>query len=99
MLESICCGVPMLCWPFFADQVTNCRCACKVWGVGLEIDNSVARDEVEVLVREMMEGEKGKEMRKKVGELQASAKKAIEVGGSSHGSFEKLVNDLRVMKR
>ncbi|CAL5385958.1 unnamed protein product [Camellia sinensis] len=23
-LESICSGIPMLCWPFFADQQTNC---------------------------------------------------------------------------
>ena len=26
-LEAICKGVPMLCWPFFADQMLNCRYA------------------------------------------------------------------------
>ena len=26
-LEAICKGVPMLCWPFFADQMVNCRYA------------------------------------------------------------------------
>ncbi|XXG61202.1 hypothetical protein AAC387_Pa04g2916 [Persea americana] len=99
MLESICSGVPMLCWPFFADQVTNCRNACQLWRVGLEMESKVRRDEVEGVVREMMEGEKGKQVKQKVGELKVSARKAIEMGGSSHSSFEKLVNDLRVMKR
>ncbi|XXG76445.1 hypothetical protein AAC387_Pa08g0793 [Persea americana] len=36
-LESISYGVPMLCWPFFADQNTNCRYACNEWRVGIEI--------------------------------------------------------------
>ncbi|ESW23391.1 hypothetical protein PHAVU_004G043100 [Phaseolus vulgaris] len=28
-IESICAGVPMVCWPFFADQPTNCRNICN----------------------------------------------------------------------
>ncbi|KAL5675829.1 hypothetical protein ACJX0J_011960, partial [Zea mays] len=31
-LESLCAGVPMLCWPFFAEQQTNCRYTCAEWG-------------------------------------------------------------------
>ncbi|RZC64483.1 hypothetical protein C5167_008168 [Papaver somniferum] len=44
-LESICGGVPMICWPFFAEQQTNCRYSCAHWGIGMEIDNNVKRDE------------------------------------------------------
>ncbi|KAF2294124.1 hypothetical protein GH714_007684 [Hevea brasiliensis] len=62
-LDSICGGVPMICWPFFAEQQTNCWFACNEWGVGMEIDNDVKRDEVEKLVRELMDGKKGKEMK------------------------------------
>jgi hypothetical protein len=36
-LESICAGVPMLSWPFFAEQQTNCRYKRTEWGVGMEI--------------------------------------------------------------
>ncbi|KAA8545617.1 hypothetical protein F0562_020401 [Nyssa sinensis] len=60
-IESLCGGVPMVCWPFFAEQQTNCRFACTAWGVGMEIDNDVERNEVEKLVRELMDGEKGEE--------------------------------------
>ncbi|XXG76438.1 hypothetical protein AAC387_Pa08g0788 [Persea americana] len=61
-LESISYGVPMLCWPFFADQNTNCRYACNEWRVGIEIGNNVKREEIEGLIREMMGGKKGNEL-------------------------------------
>ncbi|ESW23390.1 hypothetical protein PHAVU_004G043000 [Phaseolus vulgaris] len=32
-IESICAGVPMVCWPFFADQPTNYRNICNEWGI------------------------------------------------------------------
>ncbi|XP_025665142.1 7-deoxyloganetin glucosyltransferase [Arachis hypogaea] len=62
-LESICEGVPMACWPFFAEQQTNSFCACKKWGIGIEIECDVKREQVEGLVRELMEGQKGKEIK------------------------------------
>uniref|UniRef100_A0A6N2KTD7 Anthocyanidin 3-O-glucosyltransferase n=1 Tax=Salix viminalis TaxID=40686 RepID=A0A6N2KTD7_SALVM len=55
-IESLCAGVPMVCWPFFSDQTMNCRYSCKEWGVGMQIDNNVKREEVEMLVKELMEG-------------------------------------------
>ncbi|RZC89576.1 hypothetical protein C5167_027124 [Papaver somniferum] len=67
--ESLSSGVPMICWPFFADQQTNCSYSCNHWGVGMEIDNEVKRDEVEKLVRELMEGEKGNDMKSKAMEM------------------------------
>ncbi|XVF67218.1 hypothetical protein PTKIN_Ptkin10aG0102400 [Pterospermum kingtungense] len=47
------------------DQPTNSWFACTKWGIGMEINNNVKRDEVEMLVRELMEGEKGVEMKAK----------------------------------
>eukprot|EP00262_Sarcandra_glabra_P004279 TRINITY_DN1523_c1_g2_i1.p1 TRINITY_DN1523_c1_g2~~TRINITY_DN1523_c1_g2_i1.p1 ORF type:complete len:492 (-),score=62.20 TRINITY_DN1523_c1_g2_i1:276-1718(-) len=93
-LESICEGVPMICWPFFAEQPTNCRYACDKWGIGMEIDNDVKRDGVEGLVRELMEGEKGKEMKKKTMELKERAEEAIGEGGSFHMNMEKLIKEV-----
>ncbi|CAD6249429.1 unnamed protein product [Miscanthus lutarioriparius] len=64
-LETIRAGVPMICWPFFAEQMTNCRYACTNWEIGLEIDNNVTREEVARLIKEAMDGDKGKDMKAK----------------------------------
>ncbi|KAK1410493.1 hypothetical protein QVD17_37030 [Tagetes erecta] len=62
-LESISSGVPMICWPFFSDQQTNCWYSCNKWGIGMEIEGDVNRKRVENLVKTLMVEEKGKEMR------------------------------------
>lgn len=95
-LESICGGVPMLCWPFFAEQPTNCRYVCTKWNIGMELDSNVRRAEVEGLVREMMQGEKGKEMRSKARKWKEKAEEAVGRGGSSYENFGRLVNDLQI---
>ncbi|BBG94173.1 UDP-glucosyl transferase 85A2 [Prunus dulcis] len=93
-LEGICGGVPMLCWPFFAEQQVNCRYASTTWGVGLEIDSDVKREGVEALVREVMEGENGKVMRNKAVEWKKKSEIACVEGGSSYDDFERFVGYL-----
>ncbi|KAK4274121.1 hypothetical protein QN277_017400 [Acacia crassicarpa] len=91
-LESMCGGVVMVCWPFFAEQQTNCRFSCKEWGIGLEIDSDVTMEGVERLVTELMEGEKGKEMKKKALEWKKMAQEAASEGaGSSFRNLETVV--------
>ncbi|KAF0897653.1 hypothetical protein E2562_000371 [Oryza meyeriana var. granulata] len=36
MCENIATGVPMVCWPGFADHYTNCKYACEAWGIGVQ---------------------------------------------------------------
>ncbi|KAL0454381.1 UNVERIFIED_CONTAM: 7-deoxyloganetin glucosyltransferase [Sesamum latifolium] len=55
-IESIVGGVLVICWPFFAEQQTNCRFNYVEWGMGMEIDNNVKSGEVEALVKELMDG-------------------------------------------
>ncbi|KAH7833114.1 hypothetical protein Vadar_003238 [Vaccinium darrowii] len=93
-IESLSAGVPMICWPCFGDQQTNCRYTCTEWGVGLEIDSEVKRDEVEKVVRELMGGEKGKKMKIKAMEWKELAEKAAGSDGSSTLSLNNLVNKL-----
>ncbi|WOL01116.1 hypothetical protein Cni_G09830 [Canna indica] len=93
-LESISGGVPMLSWPFFAEQQTNCRYACEEWGIGMEIDNDVKREKVERLIRELMGGEKGKQMRNKAMEWKMSAVRATQPGGSSCCNLVRLVKEV-----
>ncbi|VVA92172.1 unnamed protein product [Arabis nemorensis] len=93
-IESLCGGVPMICWPFFAEQPTNCKFCCDEWGVGMEIGGNVKREEVEAVVRELMDGEKGKKMREKAEEWRRLAEEATEHKlGSSVVNFETFVNN------
>ncbi|GAV58544.1 UDPGT domain-containing protein [Cephalotus follicularis] len=94
-IESVCGGVPMLCWPFFAEQQTNCRYCCTEWGIGMEINNDVNRDEVESLVRELMEGDKGKEMKQKAMEWKKMAEESTACpNGSSYKNLEMMINQV-----
>ncbi|KDP43116.1 hypothetical protein JCGZ_26649 [Jatropha curcas] len=97
-IESLSAGVPMLCWPFFADQPTNCRYTCCEWGVGMEIDSNVKRDEIEKLVRELMEGEKCKKLRNRAMEWRKLAIEATSPTGSSSLNLDKLVSHVLLSK-
>ncbi|KAI4307410.1 hypothetical protein L6164_030603 [Bauhinia variegata] len=98
-IESVCSGVPMICWPFFAEQQTNCRFSCQEWGIGLEIDNDVKREGVEKLVRELMDGEKGKEMRNNALEWKKLAEDAASASdGSSYLNLDNLVRQVLLAK-
>ncbi|KAA8528293.1 hypothetical protein F0562_035648 [Nyssa sinensis] len=91
-IESICGSVPMICWPFFAEQQTNCWFCCTQWGIGMEMDSDVKRDEVESLVRELMVGEKGKEMKKRAMEWKKMSENATASSdGSSYINLEKMI--------
>ncbi|KAF8104915.1 hypothetical protein N665_0165s0004 [Sinapis alba] len=92
-LESFCGGVPMVCWPFFAEQQTNCKYCCDEWEVGMEIGGDVKREEVEAVVSELMDGEKGKKMRDKAEKWQRLAEEATEpLRGSSELNFKMVVD-------
>ena len=81
----------MICWPFFAEQQTNCRYACSTWENGVEIDSNATREKVAESVKEMMEGEKGRNMRAKALEWKEKARLATKPGGSSYQNLEKLI--------
>nr|DAD21842.1 TPA_asm: hypothetical protein HUJ06_023305 [Nelumbo nucifera] len=88
----------MICWPFFAEQQTNCRYVCTEWGMGMEIDSNVKRDEVESLVKQIMEGEKGKEMKKRTLEWKKKAEEATYQDGSSYSNLDKMIKEVLLSK-
>lgn len=91
-IESIGCGVPVISWPFFAEQQTNCRYSCREWGIGMEIEGEVLRGKVEKLVRELMDGDKGKEMKRKAMEWKKLAEDASTAPKSvSHINLDNLI--------
>nr|CAN70826.1 hypothetical protein VITISV_029098 [Vitis vinifera] len=77
------------------DRQTNCFFSCGKWGLGVEIDSNVRREKVEGLVRELMGGEKGKEMKETAMQWKKRAEKATRSGGSSYVNFDNLVKQLK----
>ncbi|KAD4386275.1 hypothetical protein E3N88_26444 [Mikania micrantha] len=96
-IESISSGVPMICWPFFADQQPNCWLSCNKWMIGMEIDHNVKSDEVSKMIIELMNGEKGNERRKIAIDWKKKAEKACNTfsSGSSVVNLEKLIHLLK----
>uniref|UniRef100_A0A803MJ25 Uncharacterized protein n=1 Tax=Chenopodium quinoa TaxID=63459 RepID=A0A803MJ25_CHEQI len=96
MIESISNGVPMICCPFFAEQGTNSWYCCTHLGIGVSMSEAAKRDDVERVVKELMEEENGKEMmKKKAMEWRQLAKEAtMSPHGSSYVNLENVVNDI-----
>nr|XP_023914546.1 7-deoxyloganetin glucosyltransferase-like [Quercus suber]POF08067.1 7-deoxyloganetin glucosyltransferase [Quercus suber] len=93
-LESVCGGVPMISWPFFAEQQTNCRYTCIEWGIGMEIESDAKRGKIESLVRELIVGEKGQKLKNKATEWKKLAEETISPTGSSFVNLDKIINQV-----
>jgi hydroquinone glucosyltransferase len=95
-LESLCSGVPMIAWPLYAEQRMNTIMLVDGAGVALRPvvreDGVVERGEVVMVVRELMEGERAKEVRCKVKELQEALISALSRGGSSDLDLKKIAD-------
>lgn len=93
-LESTVAGVPMLCWPFFADQQINSRFVSEVWKVGLDMKDLCGRSAVEKMVRELMEGQRAEEWRRSAREMAKMARESVAEGGSSYTDFRRLIQHI-----
>lgn len=87
-LESIVAGVPMICWPFFADQQITSRFVSEVWKIGVDMKDTCDRYTVERMVREVMMDE---ELKTSMVRMAKVARESAEDGGSSYVNFQKLI--------
>ncbi|GMI68410.1 hypothetical protein like AT2G16890 [Hibiscus trionum] len=102
-LESICYGVPILAWPMLAEQPLNARMVVEEIKVGLRVDSTrngmkpglVKWEGLMEMVKELMEGEMGKQVRERVKEVAEMAKMAMaEHSGSSWKTLNSLIDEL-----
>ncbi|CAN6250963.1 unnamed protein product [Urochloa humidicola] len=94
-LESVAAGVPMVAWPLYAEQRMNAAFLSEGAGVALRVragrdDGVVGRGEVAAAVRELMEGEKGRAVRRRTGDLRQAADMAWAPEGSSRRAMEEV---------
>ena len=97
-LEALSLGVPMVAMPQCADQTTNAKFIVDVWKVGVRIEVNergiVTKEEIELCIRGVMEGEGGKEMKRNSVKWKRLAKEAMDEGGSSDKNIEEFVASL-----
>ncbi|KAH7436323.1 hypothetical protein KP509_05G013800 [Ceratopteris richardii] len=99
-IESIANGVPILCWPYFADQPLNARFIVDVWRVGLEFKHTgedgylIESHEIETVIRSLMEGKEGSFVRENAHELKQKSSRCFDSSGSSLLKLTALINDL-----
>ncbi|XP_004512576.2 7-deoxyloganetic acid glucosyltransferase-like [Cicer arietinum] len=89
-LESVVCGVPMICWPFFADQQINSRFVSEVWKIGLDMKDVCDRKVVENMVNDLMVNRK-EEFLKSAMEMSKLSCKSVSPSGSSYDNFQALI--------
>ncbi|XP_008458701.2 UDP-glycosyltransferase 90A1-like [Cucumis melo] len=102
VMESLSCGVPMLTYPLMAEQGLNARMVVDELRAGMStveettssMKGLVKGKDLKRCVRELMEGEKGKEVREKAMEISEMAKKAMTENGSSWRNLELLMQEM-----
>ncbi|KAL0330938.1 UNVERIFIED_CONTAM: UDP-glycosyltransferase 74G1 [Sesamum angustifolium] len=97
-LEALCLGVPMVAVPQWTDQATNSKFVMDVWKMGVRArtdDNGVvSRETIASCIKDVMEGERGEEIKKNAIKWKELAREAVDEGGSSDKNIEEFVSSL-----
>ncbi|KAL4193710.1 hypothetical protein AMTRI_Chr06g178130 [Amborella trichopoda] len=97
-LEGLSQGVPMVAAPLRSDQPTNSKFIFDVWKVGVcaEVDGNevIRKGELERCIREVMEGERGAELRRNAHRWRGLTTEAVAEGGTSDNNIKELVATL-----
>lgn len=97
-LEAIMSGLPMICWPLYAEQSLNKVFMVEEMKIAVPLEGYeegwVNAEEVEAKLRLVMETEEGKKLREMLVVARKMALDAIEEGGSSELAFADFLRDL-----
>ncbi|KAK2972110.1 hypothetical protein RJ640_013844 [Escallonia rubra] len=78
VLESISYAVPMICRPFFADNMLNCRMVEDVWEIGVRVEDGIlTKSGTMKAIEHLLSNDKGKKLKENIRLLQESAVKAV----------------------
>ncbi|XP_073296934.1 anthocyanidin 3-O-glucosyltransferase UFGT-like [Primulina huaijiensis] len=91
-LDSIMGGVPMICMPFFADQMINRRLMENVWQIGVGVKGVFAKSGLVEVLDLVLWKDEGKKMRENIGRMKERAYTAVAENGSSTENFKSLTS-------
>ena len=88
----------MVAVPQWTDQTTNAKFVKDVWGVGIRVKVDAkgffTREEIEVCIRHVMQGERGLEIKRNSAKWKKLAQEAVNEGGSSDKNIQEFVAQL-----
>ncbi|GJM95870.1 hypothetical protein PR202_ga12653 [Eleusine coracana subsp. coracana] len=91
-MEGLRYGVPLLCWPYFADQFCNRTYVCDVWRTGVRLcadeQGLVTKEEIGDKLASLL---RDQGIRERVMSLKTAACASLADGGSSHQDLLKFV--------
>ncbi|KAL8526093.1 hypothetical protein ACS0TY_015350 [Phlomoides rotata] len=97
IIESMWCGVPMICYPISYDQPTNRKLVVDDWKIGISLcdGTSMDRNVVAEKIRDFMSGAAvSAGMRQEAQNVKKTLQSALEIGGSSMRNFDRFIMDL-----
>ncbi|KAL1549410.1 UDP-glycosyltransferase 86A1-like [Salvia divinorum] len=96
ILESVWCGVPMVCYPLFTDQITNRKLVVDDWRVGVNMceGEHINKEEVAEKIEFVMNEKRSAELRKEIEKVRCTLEKAVTVNGSSDRNFDGFVEQV-----
>ncbi|GMN39189.1 hypothetical protein TIFTF001_008411 [Ficus carica] len=97
ILESIWCGVPLLCFPLFTDQPTNRKLVVDDWRIGLNLCDGKSLNRVEVAekIGRIMSGKSAEELRKEIIKFRQILENALSVNGSLERNLCQFITDVK----
>ncbi|XP_019154932.1 PREDICTED: anthocyanidin 3-O-glucosyltransferase 5-like [Ipomoea nil] len=98
-LESLTNNVPIIAWPLYAEQKMNAAMLAEEVGVAVRpavtpTEKVVRRQEIEGMVRTLLQYKEGEAIRERVKKLKVSGEIALSKAGSSYNSMCELVKDM-----
>ncbi|XVE80839.1 hypothetical protein DITRI_Ditri15bG0012700 [Diplodiscus trichospermus] len=102
-MEALSLGVPMVAMPQWTDQMTNAKFVADIWKMGVRVkadkEGIVCKGEIESCVRQVIEGERSREMKENVKKWRDLAVEAVSKAGSSDKNIDILVSKLTDKRR
>ncbi|XP_028757555.1 UDP-glycosyltransferase 83A1-like [Neltuma alba] len=96
-MESVSNGIPILCWPHFADQFLNKSYVCDVWNVGMGFETDergiITSNEIRDKIKQLLNDEDLKERAKHLKEKVLSG---IREGGKSRNNLDGFVKWIKM---
>ncbi|KAL2554370.1 UDP-glycosyltransferase 86A1 [Forsythia ovata] len=97
ILESLWCGLPLICYPLLTDQFTNRKLVVDDLKIGINLvgNKSLSAEEVVDKINYVMKGKTAKELREQVKKVRKLLEDAIAINGSSERNFKQFTMDLK----